>query len=583
LANPAGLLPLAIASPMTGAVAVLLAAKVSRRLPVYVALASLAGTAGVLAASAPRVFGGSVLVDYVGGWTPVHGAVLGIALAADPLGLTYALLCAAIGSVLVLFTASQHGGLGRRENGQYLCLFLLMLAALIGAGLTGDLFDLFVWFEVAALSSYGLAAFFLERPIALEASFKILVLTTIASFAVFVGTALLYRETGALNYGQLHGGLTGSLGAVTVVGLGLLVAGYATKAGMVPFHAWLPDAHTAAPGTVSALFSGLMVNLGVVAIARICFQIAPPHTPALLGIVTAIGVASALFGASMALIQDDLKRLLAYDTVSQMGILAVGFASAAPTGVAGAVYHLVNHALFKSLLFLCAAAIVHSTGYSRLSQMGGLLRHRPLIAAGFGVGVLSIAGLPPLNGYASLGLIHAGLEQRHAYGTLVLVLLAQVLTVAALTRAAYLGFLRHRAEPHERMDPLRNGMRVGLAVIGAACIAFGSLPGLVLNHVAVPAASALLRGHAFASALLHGHGRIQPVHVAFTYLDPVDLALVAATAAAGVALAAVVIRAERLPGWVERVRDIHTGSVNDYATYATAGIVLTLVGLLVVR
>ena len=579
----APLLPLAIAAPIAAAVLVLLASRWSPRVALALALAGLAASLVVLGLAAPTVYGGSVPVTYLGNWTPVHGAALGIALAADPLGLTYALLCGAIGVVLVVFNASQHGGLGPREDGQYLCLFLLMLAALIGAGLTADLFDLFVWFEVAALASYGLTAFFLERPVALEATFKLLILTTIASFGVFIGSALLYRETGALNYGQLHGALAGHLGSVDLVAIGLLVAGYATKAGLVPFHPWLPDAHTAAPGPVSALFSGLMVNLGVLAIARICFQLAPRNQGALLGVVTGLGLASALLGAFMALFQDDLKRLLAYDTVSQMGMLAVGFATATPAGVAGAVYHLANHALFKSLLFLCAAGIVHSTGQSKLSEMGGLLRHRPALAVAFAVGALAIAGLPPLNGYTSLGLIHSGLEQRHAYFTLALVLVAQVLTIAALSRAGYLAFLRSRDDPHERMDPLRNGMRAGLAVLGAGCIAFGAVPYTVLDHIAIPAASALLRGNAYARAVLRGHGHIPQIHATFAYLDPLDLGIVLSTAVLGIALAATVVRAGRLPQGIQLVRRLHSGSANDYAAFTAAGMIATLVALLAAR
>lgn len=582
-ADVAPLLPLAIASPLAGAVLVVLVSRWFPHAAVLVALASLAATLAVLGLAARAVYGGTVVATYLGDWKPVHGAVLGIALAADPLGLTYAILCAAIGAVLVVFNASQHGGLAARESGQYLGLFMLMLAALIGAGLTGDLFDLFVWFEVAALSSYGLTAFFLERPIALEATFKLLVLTTIASFGVFIGSALLYRGTGALNYGQLHVALAGRMGPVALVAVGLLIAGYATKAGLIPFHPWLPDAHTAAPGPVSALFSGLMVNLGVIAIARIAFQLAPPHTSVLLGVVSVLGVASALGGALMALVQDDLKRLLAYDTVSQMGMLAVGFATATPDGIAGAAYHLANHALFKSLLFLCAAGIVHSTGYSKLSEMGGLLRHRPALAIAFAVGSLAIAGLPPLNGYTSLGLIHSALEQRHAYVTFGLVLLAQVLTIAALSRAGYLAFLRSRGDPHERMDPLRNGMRAGLAALGAACIAFGCLPYAVLDHIAIPAAAAVLRGNAFARAVLHGSGRIAPVHASFTYLDPRDLAIVLATAVLGVGLAALVVRAQRMPRGVQLVQRLHTGSANDYAAFTAAGMVATLVALLAGR
>ena len=125
------------------------------------------------------------------------------------------------------------------------------------------------------------------------------------------------------------------------------------------------------------------------------------------------GLVSALLGALLALAQDDLKRLLAYDTISQVGIMAVGLGAGDPAGLAGAVYHLINHALFKPLLFLCAGAIVHRTGATKLSEMGGLARRMPVITAAFLLGAASIAGIPPLNGYVSVSLIHQGLQQQH--------------------------------------------------------------------------------------------------------------------------------------------------------------------------
>ncbi len=269
----ASLLPLPVALPIAGAVAAPLLARLHRQLAVIVGLVALAGSTAILLLEAPSVFTGLVRAHYLGLWTPVHGRALGIAFAADPFGLIFALTSAVIGAVLLLYTLSELGGLGPRELGGYACLFQLVLAALIGAALTADLINLFVWFEVAALASYGLTAFFLERPIALEAAFKILALTTLASFAVFIGAGLLYAATGALNFGQLHDALARHLSTPDLIALGLLVAGFATKAGLVPFHGWLADVHTATSGPVSALFSGLMYNFGIVAIGRLAFQV----------------------------------------------------------------------------------------------------------------------------------------------------------------------------------------------------------------------------------------------------------------------------------------------------------------------
>jgi multicomponent Na+:H+ antiporter subunit D len=483
------------------------------------------------------------------------------------------LLTAAVGTVLLLFTLSSMPELGPHELGGYACLYQLLLAALIGSALTADLFDMFVWFEVAALASYGLTGFFLERPVAVEAAFKILVLTTIASFGIFVGTGLIYSGHGALNLGQIHVALSGGARTADLVALALLVAGFATKAGIMPFHGWLPDAHTAAPGPVSALFSGLMVNLGVFAIARLALQVYGGAGKPVQGMVTVLGAVSALVGAVLALAQDDLKRLLAYDTISQMGVLLVGFMTRSDEGVGGATYHLVNHALFKALMFLCAGAVAHATGKVKLSELGGLARARPMTTGAFIVGVWAIAGIPPLNGYASLGMIHESLHSSEpaVYGVLVV---AQIVTVAALARAAYLGFFRRREEGYEKLERSAPGMLVAFLALAAGCVAFGVLPGYVTRDMVAPATSWLVSPGTYATTVLsRTTAPLHPAAVHFDYWSASDLLTAVGTVAAGLLLAWWYVRHEqpRPIGWL---RALHNGSVNDYAGYASAGIVV---------
>jgi multicomponent Na+:H+ antiporter subunit D len=572
----ASLLPLPVALPIAGAVAApLLARLVHRQLAVIAGLLALGGATVILLLQAPSVFGGLVRAHYLGLWTPVHGRALGIAFAADPFGLIFALTSAVIGAVLLMYTLSELGGLGPRELGGYACLFQLLVAALIGAALTADLFNLFVWFEVAALASYGLTAFLLERPIALEAGFKILALTTLASFAVFIGAGLLYATTGALNYAQLHDALARHLTTTDLIAFGLLVTGFATKAGLVPFHGWLADVHTATSGPVSALFSGLMYAFGIVAIARLAFQVFGVHGIPILGLLLTVGLVSALLGAIMALAQDDLKRLLAYDTISQMGILAIGLGTGTAPGIAGAVYHLVNHALFKALLFLCAGAILHRTGLTNLSDMGGLARRMPVVAVGFAIGAASIAGLPPLNGYVSLSLIHTGLLDGQQYLPFVLMQVAQVITIAALGKAAWLAFFRPRARDYPPLEPLRPGMVAGLSSLAGCCVVFGVLPQFFLGSVMAPAAASLLHPARYASGVLSGLARLPALHVPFDYLSPEELVLVTACAIAGAALGWAYLRA-REPAPVRLLRAAHTGSVNDYAAYAVAGMIAVI-------
>lgn len=578
-ATLASLLPLPVVFPIGGAVLAPLLARLSRRAPLVVSLLALVASTVVLAMLAPMTYGGKIQAHYLGKVGPINGHVLGVTFIADPFGLTFALLVAVIGALLLLYTLSELAGLGRRELGGYACLFQLLLAALVGAALTADTVDLFVWFEVAALASYGLTGFFLERPIALEAAFKIMVLTNIAAFCVFIGVALLYSGHGALNFGQLHHALDAHVRSADLFVLALLVTGFGTKAGLIPFHGWLADAHTAAPGPVSALFSGLMVNLGVVAIARLTLDIYPTNRSPVLGLLTVLGAVSAVAGALLAFAQDDLKRLLAYDTISQMGVLIVGYATATAQGVAGATYHLVSHALFKSLLFLCAGSVVHATGMTKLSQMGGLARHRRVTTVAFVVGAAAIAGFPPLNGYVSVGLIHETLQE-NAPATYAVMVVAQIVTVAALARATYLAFFRRRDDDYDSLECSEPGMLVALGALIAGCIAFGVLPDYVLRDVAAPAAAALLHPSIYANAALHGVARLPVPHLDFSYGSPSELGSAFGTIAAGLVLAYWYVRRDGEPRPVRWLRAVHTGSVNDYALYASAGLVIAAATLL---
>jgi multicomponent Na+:H+ antiporter subunit D len=334
---------------------------------------------------------------------------------------------------------------------------------------------------------------------------------------------------------------------------------------------------------VSALFSGLMVNFGIVAIGRVVFSVYADAGRAALHLLLVAGLVSAVGGAFFALFQDDLKRLLAYDTISQMGVLAVGLSTATATGLTGTTYHLVNHALFKSLLFLCAGAIVHATGATKLSEMTGLGRRMRWLGVAFGAGAVAIAGIPPLNGYVSVGLIHEGLIESHQYGALAAMAVAQVLTVAALGRAAWTLFSAPTGTP-QRTERLRPGMFVALLALGAGCLAFGVLEPWLTRSVMAPPAAALLDHAGYARAALSGGGPIGGPSagwsVSFDYFNPAELLAAFGTVVAAIPVLRFAVRhtEARL---VSRVRAVQTGSVNDYVAYQAVGLVLAVGALLV--
>jgi multicomponent Na+:H+ antiporter subunit D len=291
------------------------------------------------------------------------------------------------------------------------------------------------------------------------------------------------------------------------------------------------------------------------------------------------GAASAVLGAVLALAQDDLKRLPAYDTVSQMGVLLVGVGTGAGDGLAGFVYHLIAHALFKSLLFLAAGAIVHATGLTRISQMGGLARHRPLTTAAFVVGTAAIAGVPPLSGYVSLGLIHDELRASDP-AAFVAMLVAQILTVAALARPTYLAFFRRRDDDYDTLERSSPGMLISFGTLAAGCVALGVAPSLVLDHVVAPAASILLHPSVYAHAALATGTTLPVTPITFDYFAPSELLIGLGTVVGGLLVAWWYVRREREPRPVTLLRALHTGSVNDYAMYAAGGFFVVITALL---
>ena len=574
----ASLVPVSVVVPLVAAAAIPLLARLSTRLANVLALASTTAASTILLLAAPTVYGGRAVTEYFGGWRPVGGAVLGVTFTVDAWGLTFALTTAIIATIIVLFMSSEESDLGARERGFLTALIVLLVAALIAGTLTADLVNLFVWFEVAALASYPLAAFFLERPPALEAAFKVLALTTVAGFFIFLAIALLYSQSGAVNFGQLHVALRERPSVAELIALGLLVAGFATKSGLVPFHGWLPDVHSAAPGPVSALFSGLMYNFGIALTGRVVFDVYPLGASSATTVLMVVGLVSAVGGALFALLQQELKRILAYDTISQMGVLTIGLATANATGLAGATFHMVSHALFKTVLFLCAGTIVHATGATQLDEMAGLGRRMPWVVAAFTVGVAAIAGIPPLNGYVSLGLIHDAVLQRHDEVAYAVMIVAQTLTIAALGRCIVAMLRRRNGDEFERNEPLKPPMMIALTVLVAGCVASGVAATPLLTHVAAPAAAALLDANGYAAASLRGGGPIAGVHVSFDWGNPIELAVTAATLvlAAGTAWA---MRGRRESVPVVRIRSVQTGSVNDYLSYQFIGLIVVILAL----
>ncbi len=365
-----------------------------------------------------------IQIHVLSGWPPPFGIVL----VADLLSASLAAVSATVFLAALVYSL-RHMPSGTTRF-SYLPLFFFLHTGVNGAFLTGDLFNLFVFFEVMLLSLYGLVLTrerddFISRKEKLEATFKYLTLNLIGSAIMLLAIATLYGTTGTLNMAHLSLRID-ALRAVGATHLDLaaflFIAVFGLKAAAVPFHFWLPDVHPSAPTPISAVLSGILINVGAYGLIRLTTLLFP-GVQAVSEVILLVAIATLLMGAVLALGQLDIKRLLAYSSISQMGFILLGVGLATVQGLAAAVFFLINHALIKSMLFLAAGSIMHVTRERSLDRMGGLARGAPLLALTFLIGVLALAGLPPVNGFISKLLVFQALIES---GRLVYLLLALV-------------------------------------------------------------------------------------------------------------------------------------------------------------
>ncbi len=440
---------------------------------------------------------------FVGEWGP--DGTLGIELVCDGLSKLMAVTINLVALASLIFA----GAYMRRFTKVWLfqALFLLMTGAMNGVVLAGDLFNLFVFLEVAAIASYALVAFGCESE-ELEAAFKYLVLGSVGSAFILLGVTILYSLTGQLNMAKVAAMLP--KGPAVLLAAAALIGGLSLKAAMVPFHAWLPDAHPSAPAPISAMLSGVLIKAsGVYAVARIVFNVLGPSSQ-YATILIALGVVSMVLGMLLALGQDDLKRLLAYSSISQAGyiVLSLGVAAQLVAGprpdrvlaglcLFGGLFHLFNHATFKSLLFLSSGSIEQQVGTRQLKEMGGLGRRMPVTGFCCRIGALSIAGVPPFNGFFSKLIIIIALAMAGGVFPAAYVLCAVAAAVAVGTLLMYVKVQRYvlEGEPSERVAGASEApalMRVALVILAVICMTAGLAMVPLRECLFGPAADALL-------------------------------------------------------------------------------------------
>lgn len=440
-----------------------------------------------------------VKLYYVGSWKPPFG----ICMVLDGLTVLMLLVVNLIGFLVLVYSLDYI----KRFTSPYLyyTLFSLLLAGLNGIVITGDLFNLFVFLEITSIASYALIAFGTEAE-ELEASFKYLVLGSVADTLILFSIGLLLGSVSTLNMADIARSLAGRgpQSPLVLYSSCLFIMGFGLKAALVPFHAWLPDAHPAAPAPMSAMLSGVVIKVvGVYALCRVIFNVIG-LTGMVSSILTLLGMLSMAIGVILAIGQWDFKRLLAYHSISQIGYVVFGIGLGTPLGIAGGLFHLFNHSLFKSLLFLNSGAVEHATGTRRLDKLPGLSNDMPVTAGSSLVASLSIAGMPPLCGFWSkLMIIIAAFQAHHIAGAVVCIFTAMV-TLASFLKVQKYAFLRKIEEGAGRGRESPFFMAASMIMLAALCILAGLFFAPFVEKVIEPAVKVLLLGTGYANTILGG-------------------------------------------------------------------------------
>ena len=417
----------------------------------------------------------------------------------DALGAFFLLIVSLLGFALSIYSLGYAKGFfGRKNVGVLGAFFNALLLATTLTFVADNIWLFLIAWELMALTAYCLVSFEHEKPETRDAGVLYFIMSHIDAGCIILGFLLLFQASGDYNFASLHDiGANMSPGKRDAAFV-LFLLGFGIKAGIVPLHIWLPVAHPVAPSNVSALMSGVLIKTGIYGLTRVCFDFL--GTPPLWWGVTvlAVGTVSAVLGVLYALMEHDLKRLLAYHSIENIGIILMGLGASlmflhtghpllAALGLMAGMYHTINHASFKGLLFLGAGAVLHSTHTRNMEEMGGLAKRMPQTAFFFLVGAVAISALPPLNGFVSEWLTYQALLQ--GFGSTeslirlifplsgAMLALTGALAAACFVKAFGITFLaqprsEHAAHAHEVVP----SMRLGMAVLTVACVVLGLFP-----------------------------------------------------------------------------------------------------------
>ncbi|PYN27334.1 MAG: NADH-quinone oxidoreductase subunit L [Candidatus Rokuibacteriota bacterium] len=552
-------------------------------------------------AAALAVWRGAFVAETTWAWIPADGGPIAtVGLLVDPLSNAMLVLVTLVSLLVQIYSLAYLGDERPASLGRYYTYQSLFAFSMLGLVLAPGFLQMFVFWELVGLCSYLLIGYWYERPAAARAAVKAFWITKLGDIGFIIGIVLLWSATGTFEFTELFD--KAQEHALAIKGLPtimfLIYLGAVGKSAQFPLHVWLPDAMEG-PTPVSALIhAATMVTAGVFMVTRTEPLFA--MVPEVLTLIAWVGAFTALLAATMACVEDDIKRVLAYSTISQLGYMM----AAAGAGAAYAGFlHLLTHGLFKALLFLAAGAVIHAVGTNDIFRMGGLFRAMPQTGVVFLVGTLALAGVPPLAGFFSKEAVLGGVWEAHFTGPFLMLAATALLTAFYMFRVVFIAFFgRAHAGGHPHEAPWL--MRGPLWLLAALTVLVGIRLGGAEGHDATPAWLVPLSiGLAFAGFALawamYQRGAIDPARVA-TVLGPLDYL---ARRRYGIdALYAGLYRGlilgfSRLIGWIDRyivdgvlnvlsaltlrggqaLRGIQSGRAQDYVYGVAFGMLLLIV------
>lgn len=448
------------------------------------AIGALALTAVLALVAVARVLGAGTLHTDLGGWPPP----LGIQLVVDRLSAFMAAVVGVVGLVTVLGSVGHvRAQLAGRETLYYACL-LLVAAGLVGIVVTGDLFNLFVHLEVASLAAYALVA--AGGRGAPRAALAYLVIGSVGASLYLLGVGFLYAATGTLNMADAARLVPAAEPHLVLVGTLLIVTGLGTKMALFPLHTWMPAAYQLAPSAAASFMAPLFTKISAYAMIRVLFWV---HGEELLRVNAALellawaGALAMVVGGALAFVQTDLRRLLVYSSIGQVGLVALGIGMANRASMTGAVLHIASDALMKGVLFLAAGVAVLRFGVTRVDELNRLRGRAPWLAAAMTLALLSLIGVPPLSGFFGKWYVLSGTLQEGRWGFALAVVLGSLATIGYTFRILERLYF---AEPATGEAPVREGspLAVGAClVLAAAVVLLGLGNETVVNLLVIPA------------------------------------------------------------------------------------------------